>query len=178
MISFDEAVSLVLAAAKPIEGERVGISEAFGRVLCDPVQAQVSAPPNDTSAMDGYAVRDADLETLPARLRVSGESLAGHGYDGALESGCCVRIFTGAPVPADTDRVVIQEMVSREAALAIVDGLALDRYYLWHAIRADLLKRIGRYQDAAAAYDAAIARTDNAAERAFLQRGRDTVRPQ
>jgi len=122
MISFDEAVSLVLAAAKPIEGERVGISEAFGRVLCDPVQAQVSAPPNDTSAMDGYAVRDADLETLPARLRVSGESLAGHGYDGALESGCCVRIFTGAPVPADTDRVVIQEMVSREAELAIVDA--------------------------------------------------------
>jgi molybdopterin molybdotransferase len=48
--------------------------------------------------------------------------LAGHGYDGALESGCCVRIFTGAPVPADTDRVVIQEMVSREAELAIVDA--------------------------------------------------------
>jgi RNA polymerase sigma-70 factor (ECF subfamily) len=73
--------------------------------------------------------------------------------------------------------VALAETDGPEAALAIVDGLALDRYYLWHAIRADLLKRTGRYQDAAAAYDAAIARTDNAAERAFLQRSRDALRP-
>ena len=122
MISFDEAVSLVLAAARPIEGESVGIGEAFGRVLCEPVYAQMSAPPADTSAMDGYAVRDADLETLPARLRVIGESFAGRGHDGALENGGCVRIFTGAPVPAGADRVVIQEMVRRDAELAIVES--------------------------------------------------------
>ena len=83
-----------------------------------------------------------------------------------------------SPVVALNRAVALAETTGPGAALAIVDGLALDRYYLWHAIRADLLKRIGRYQDAAAAYDAAIARTDNAAERAFLQRGRDTVRPQ
>ena len=83
-----------------------------------------------------------------------------------------------SPVAALNRAVALAETTGPGAALAIVDGLALDRYYLWHAIRADLLKRIGRYQDAAAAYDAAIARTDNAAERAFLQRGRDTVRPQ
>ena len=122
MISFDEAVSLVLAAARPIEGESVRIGEAFGRVLCEPVHARVSAPPADTSAMDGYAVRDADLETLPARLRVVGESFAGRGHDGALESGTCVRIFTGAPVPAGADRVVIQEIVRRDAERAIVES--------------------------------------------------------
>ena len=83
-----------------------------------------------------------------------------------------------SPVVALNRAVALAETEGPEAGLAIVDRLALDHYYLWHAIRADLLKRIGRYQDAAAAYDAAIARTDNAAERAFLQRGRDTVRPQ
>ena len=83
-----------------------------------------------------------------------------------------------SPVVALNRAVALAETTGPGAALAIVDGLALDRYYLWHAIRADLLKRIGRDQDAAAAYDAAIARTDNAAERAFLQRGRDTVRRQ
>jgi len=82
-----------------------------------------------------------------------------------------------SPVVALNRAVALAETGGPEAALAIVDGLALDRYYLWHAIRADLLKRVGRYQDAAAAYDAAIARTDNAAERAFLQRGRDAARP-
>jgi len=83
-----------------------------------------------------------------------------------------------SPVAALNRAVALAETTGPGAALAIVDGLALDRYYLWHAIRADLLKRIGRYEDAAAAYDAAIARTDNAAERAFLQRSRDTARPQ
>jgi len=68
------------------------------------------------------------------------------------------------------------EIAGAEEALAIVDRLDLDGYYLFHAIRADLLKRLGRYPEAAAAYDAAIARTANAAERAFLQRGRDALR--
>jgi RNA polymerase sigma-70 factor (ECF subfamily) len=82
-----------------------------------------------------------------------------------------------SPVVALNRAVVVGEVGGAEAALAIVEELALDRYYLWHAIRADLLKRAGRYLDAAAAYDEAIARTDNAAERAFLQRGREAVRP-
>jgi len=71
----------------------------------------------------------------------------------------------------------VAEVDGVEPALAIVEELALDRYYLWHAIRADLLRRVSRYQDAALAYRDAIARTDNAAERAFLQRGLETVRP-
>ena len=74
----------------------------------------------------------------------------------ALElAGLSVRAFAGA-----------------EAALAAVDGLALDGYHLFHAVRADLLRRLGRHAEAALAYDAAIAREENAAERAFLQRSR------
>jgi RNA polymerase sigma-70 factor (ECF subfamily) len=82
-----------------------------------------------------------------------------------------------SPVVALNRAVAVSEIGGAEAALAILDGLDLDHYYLFHAIRADLLKRLGRYQEAASAYEGAIARTDNRAERAFLQRGRDAVRP-
>jgi len=82
-----------------------------------------------------------------------------------------------SPVVALNRAVAVSEIAGVEQALALIDRLDLEHYYLFHAIRADLLKRLGRYREAAAAYDAAIARTDNAAERAFLQRGRDLVRP-
>ena len=67
------------------------------------------------------------------------------------------------------------EVDGPEAALALVDGLDLDGYHLFHAIRADLLRRLGRDAEAALAYEAAIARTDNAAERDFLQRRRQAL---
>jgi RNA polymerase sigma-70 factor (ECF subfamily) len=77
-----------------------------------------------------------------------------------------------SPVVALHRAVAVAEVEGPQAALALVDGLALDRHHLFHAIRADLLRRLGRLSEAAAAYDAAIARADNAAERAFLQRRR------
>jgi RNA polymerase sigma-70 factor (ECF subfamily) len=82
-----------------------------------------------------------------------------------------------SPIVALNRAVALSEIVGAEQALALIDGLALEHYYLFHAIRADLLKRLGRSREAAVAYDAAIARTNNAAERAFLQRARDSVRP-
>jgi len=69
----------------------------------------------------------------------------------------------------------VAEAEGPEAALAILDALDLDGYYLFHAIRADLLRRLGRVAEAAGAYDAAIARTDNARERAFLERSRQAL---
>ena len=66
--------------------------------------------------------------------------------------------------------VAVAEVDGPAAALALVDGLDLDGYYLFHAIRADLLRRLGRDAEAALAYEAAIARTENAAERDFLER--------
>jgi molybdopterin molybdotransferase len=120
VISFDEAVTHVIEAARPLGTEPIGIADARRRVLAEPVGAMMSAPPADASAMDGYAVRDADLGALPARLRLIGESFAGSGYQGAVAPGTCVRIFTGAPVPAGADRVVIQEMVGREGDVAVI----------------------------------------------------------
>jgi RNA polymerase sigma-70 factor (ECF subfamily) len=69
----------------------------------------------------------------------------------------------------------VAEVDGPEVALALVDELELDGYYLFHAIRADLLRRIGRNDEGARAYEAAIARTDSAAARAFLQRRRKAL---
>jgi RNA polymerase sigma-70 factor (ECF subfamily) len=77
-----------------------------------------------------------------------------------------------SPVVALNRAVAVAEVEGPGAALTIVDGLDLDRFYLFHAIRGDLLRRLGRTADAAAAYDAAIARADNAVERGFLRRRR------
>ncbi len=123
MITFDEAIERVAAIASPLGPERVPIAEAYGRVCAEPIRARVSAPPTNVSAMDGYAVRDEDLEKLPARLPVAGESFPGQAHGAALVAGQCVRIFTGASVPAGADRVVIQEQVRREGRFAIFDAV-------------------------------------------------------
>lgn len=115
MIAFDEAVRLIEKAAQPLGRERVPIAEAAGRILAAPVVATIDSPPADASAMDGYAVRDSDV---PGSLRVVGESFAGRGFEGAVEPGTAVRIFTGAPVPPGADRVVVQEVVERDGDLA------------------------------------------------------------
>lgn len=120
MIAFEEAARRLDAVAKPLGTERVRLAQAGGRVLAAPVVARISSPVATVSAMDGYAVRDADLGAAPVRLRVLGESFAGAAYPGAISPGGCVRIFTGAPAPAGADRVIIQELVRREGDHAIV----------------------------------------------------------
>lgn len=120
MITFDEAVRLVASVARPLGTETVPLAEAHGRVLVRAVTARVASPSADVSAMDGYAVRASDLGALPARLRVIGESFPGNGFGEQVEAGAAVRIFTGAPVPAGADRVVIQENVDREGETAVV----------------------------------------------------------
>jgi RNA polymerase sigma-70 factor (ECF subfamily) len=80
-----------------------------------------------------------------------------------------------SPVVALNRAVALAEVQGPDAALALVDGLALDSYHLYHAIRADLLRRLGRSAEAALAYEAALARTANAAERDFLQRSRQSL---
>src|SRR5690606_38925636 len=73
-------------------------------------------PPFNASAMDGYAMRGADAHITGSELAVIGEVAAGSMFSGSVEAGQCVRIFTGAPLPAGTDTVVIQENVDRPAA--------------------------------------------------------------
>jgi len=120
VISFDEALAIVTSAGQPIGTESVGIECAANSALAADVIAAIDSPRADVSAMDGYAVREADLAHVPARLRVSGESFPGQ-LPRRIAAGKCVRIFTGAPVPAGADRVVIQEIVRREGEWAIFE---------------------------------------------------------
>lgn len=110
LMSVEAARSAMLSHVAPLPSERVALGEALGRVLAEPVRAGRDQPPFAASAMDGYALRSAET---PGRLRVIGESAAGHGFKGRLGPGEAVRIFTGAAVPADADAVVIQEDVER-----------------------------------------------------------------
>ena len=121
MIGFDEAVELVRSAARPRGIETVPIARGAGRVLARAVTAEVDSPRSDVSSMDGFAVRDADLDALPAHLKLVGASHAGAGWSGSVAAGTCVRIFTGAPVPEGADRVVIQENVRASGGAAVID---------------------------------------------------------
>lgn len=114
MISVEEADRLIRDALAPLGVETVPVSQARGRILAKPVIAAMSQPPFRSSAMDGYAVRLADVKDPGAKLKVIGVSSAGERFDGDLEPGCAVRIFTGAPVPDGADHVVIQEHTKRD----------------------------------------------------------------
>jgi molybdopterin molybdotransferase len=118
MIGFDEAAAIVAEAGRPLGVETVSLDHAAGRVLAADVVARIDSPRRDVSAMDGYAVREAEL---PARLRVVGESFAGQAQRLQVGAGECARIFTGAALPPGTDRVVIQEVVRREGEWAIFE---------------------------------------------------------
>ena len=108
-----EARKRILDSVKPMVPERVALAKALGRVLAGNVVAQRTQPPSDLSAMDGYAVRAADVATVPARLKLVGEAPAGGSYNAVLKEGEAVRIFTGAPLPQGADTIVIQENTER-----------------------------------------------------------------
>jgi molybdopterin molybdotransferase len=107
--SVEEAQAIAVAAARSSGPERIAIDQALGRVLAETVMARVDLPPGDDSAMDGYAVRAADVTGPEAELRVVGESAAGHAYPAEVSAGQTVRIMTGALVPAGADAVVMVE---------------------------------------------------------------------
>jgi molybdopterin molybdotransferase len=108
-----EARSRMLVDAARLGVEEVALADSIGRVLAAPIVADRDQPPFDASAMDGWAIRRADL--LPdARFQVVGESAAGRAYARSVETGQAVRIFTGAPVPPGADLVVIQENAARD----------------------------------------------------------------
>ncbi|WP_029355864.1 gephyrin-like molybdotransferase Glp [Bosea sp. 117] len=110
----EEALARVLEGAGRLSTERVSLPDAYGRVLAAPVVARRDNPAADVSAMDGYAVRAADVATVPATLRLIGEAAAGRPFDGELPPGATARIFTGGVLPRGADAVVIQEDTTRE----------------------------------------------------------------
>jgi molybdopterin molybdotransferase len=109
MIPVAEALDRILKNFQPLPAETVGIAEAFGRVLAQDITARVTQPPHSVSAMDGYAVRAADVASVPVDLKVIGAVPAGGLFEGEVGAGQAVRIFTGAPLPSGADAIVIQE---------------------------------------------------------------------
>ncbi len=109
MIPVAEAQANVLNGVSRLASEDVSVAESFGRVLAEDVASRMTQPPVAVSSMDGYAVRAEDVATVPATLRLIGESSAGRGFTGTLAKGQTVRIFTGAPLPDGADAIVIQE---------------------------------------------------------------------
>ncbi|KQR68695.1 molybdopterin molybdotransferase MoeA [Rhizobium sp. Leaf341] len=114
LLPVETALHRLLSAARPVTGtEWVAIADAQGRVLAQDVASRITHPPFDSSAMDGYALRSADIAELDTHLTVIGESAAGSRFSGTVLEGQAVRIFTGAPVPQGADTVLIQEDAER-----------------------------------------------------------------
>src|SRR5690625_571512 len=115
-LPMDVAWQRIVTDIQPVRGtERINVRQALGRVLAEPVCSPLNVPAHDNSAMDGYAVRAADLPSSGDNsLKVLGTAFAGHPFAGAVGAGESVQIMTGAPMPAGADTVVIQENVQRE----------------------------------------------------------------
>ncbi len=110
LLPVSEAKSRLLGNARPIEAvETVALGDANGRVLAAELVARLTQPPFNASAMDGYALNAADAPSIGSELTVIGTAAAGHAFEGTLNKGEAVRIFTGAPVPEGADSVLIQE---------------------------------------------------------------------
>jgi molybdopterin molybdotransferase len=129
MLSVEDARARILAAFAPLPAEVVSVERALGRVLAADVAARVTQPPRDVSAMDGYAVRAADVADAPVRLRVVGDVPAGADFDRSVGPGEAVRIFTGAPLPQGADTIVIQENAARDGdAVAVQQAEPVGRW--------------------------------------------------
>ncbi|HEY2311096.1 MAG TPA: molybdopterin molybdotransferase MoeA, partial [Gaiellaceae bacterium] len=111
LLTLQEAQELVLAHVRPLPPELVSIADASGRITAEDVRARVDLPPFASSAMDGFAVRVADV---PGTLAIVGESAAGRPYEAVVEPGQAVAISTGAVVPEGADAVVPIESVVRK----------------------------------------------------------------
>ncbi|NWG24954.1 MAG: molybdopterin molybdotransferase MoeA [Pseudorhodoplanes sp.] len=108
-----DALARVTAGAAPLPCERVPLAEAHRRVLCEDIASLRTQPPEDVSAMDGYAVRAQDVAAIPAQLTVIGEVAAGRPFAGRVGPGQAARIFTGGVIPQGADCIVVQESAER-----------------------------------------------------------------
>ncbi|NBR84683.1 MAG: molybdopterin molybdenumtransferase MoeA [Proteobacteria bacterium] len=138
MLTYEEALAHVLAALPPAKPEKVPVAEAAGRFLTEAVSSPLDLPPFDNSAMDGYAVRAADIATAsaekPVVLRRVGQIGAGEVFAGNVGMQTCVRLFTGTPLPAGADAVVMQEDTRTDEARPD-EVQILDRARPWENVR-------------------------------------------
>jgi molybdopterin molybdotransferase len=129
LVPVEEALRQLLDGAEPVDAETVALADAADRVLAEPVTALRTQPPFPASAMDGYAVRSGDL-AVGRKLSVIGEAPAGAPFGGPVGEGQAVRIFTGAPVPAGADTILIQENARRidTATVEVIETVAAGRH--------------------------------------------------
>lgn len=117
MHSVEQAIEEICSAVQTLPSKSIPLAAAAGRFLAATVESQVDLPSFDNSAMDGYAVRSADVRTAaeesPVELKIIGEIPAGVSFDGVVGEGECARIFTGSPMPEGADAVVMQEDTER-----------------------------------------------------------------
>src|SRR5436190_10413367 len=116
MIPVAEAIDIVLAQTSALPVDSVAISESIERILAEDIVADTDLPPFDRAQMDGYALRAADVATVPASLKIVGESAAGAGWHHEMKAGEAVRIMTGAPVPGGADAVQQVELTKESDA--------------------------------------------------------------
>ncbi len=112
----DVALKKIISAIKPVTStEKIAIRTALGRILAEDIISPINVPSGTNSAMDGYAINSADIpSTGTAELKMIGTAYAGKPFSGKVNNGVCVRIMTGAIMPAGTDTVVMQEHVERK----------------------------------------------------------------
>jgi molybdopterin molybdotransferase len=122
-----EARALIESRIAPIDGERIPFRSALGRVLAEPIIPRVNVPPHPKSAMDGYAVRSADV---PGTLRVAGEIKAAEAFGRPIEPGEAVRIMTGARVPDGADAVVMVEDTTLDGDRVTIGSAAAGQHVL------------------------------------------------
>jgi len=120
LLSVDDALDQIIKAVSTMPSERIAVEAALGHVLAADINANLSHPPADVSAMDGYAVHSSHLSSTPKNLTVIGESAAGHPFDGVLGADQAVRIFTGAYVPQGADAIVLQEDTNRDGDVVTI----------------------------------------------------------
>ena len=122
LLPIDEVERILRERVMPVaEIETVPLNAAYGRVMANDILAPIDLPPFDNSAVDGYAVRAADLDRVAAtKLAVSERVTAGRAAAQALAPGAAIRIFTGAPMPAGADTVFMQEDVRRDGETVLV----------------------------------------------------------
>ena len=126
MITFDEAIAKLKASARALEQVGVPLSQAAGLVLAEDVVARIASPRQNNSAMDGYAIRAQDL---PGPFMVVGESAAGTVESPPIGQSEAVRIFTGAPMPVQADRIIVQEICKHDGQELQIVGEIGDNPY-------------------------------------------------
>ncbi len=123
-LRIEQAWARIRTDIAPIKGtERVATRDALSRILAEDIHSRVNVPSTTNAAMDGYAIRGDDLQADgSARLEMLGKALAGHPYSGQVTAGGCVRITTGASMPAGADTVVMQERATVDGGTVIIDA--------------------------------------------------------